>query len=76
MTDWLSTIFLHPIDVVGWERGALLWPLSLAVSIVYKTTKCQTIREIPFASLILWVTIVLGMYAVGVALLIIYRIAT
>ena len=76
MTDWLSTVFVHPIDVGGWQRGALLWPLCLAVSIVYKTTKCRNVRQIPLASLILWVTIVLGMYAVGVVLLILYSIAT
>ncbi|MBN1488526.1 MAG: hypothetical protein JXA69_01295 [Phycisphaerae bacterium] len=76
MTDWLSTIFLHPLEIGGWQCGVLLWPLCLAVSIIYKTTKCGTVREIPLASLILWVTIVVGMYAVGAALLIIYRIAT
>jgi hypothetical protein len=73
MSPLLSTIFLHPIELIGWQRMVLLLPLCLAISIVYKTTKCARVGDIPMASLVLWVTIVIGMYAVGVGLLLIYE---
>jgi hypothetical protein len=74
MNELISTFFLNPLPLVGWQRMVLLLPLCLAISIVYKTTKCERTREIPLASLVLWVTIVLGMYAVGVGLLVVYQL--
>jgi hypothetical protein len=47
----------------------LVLPLSLAVSVVYKTIKCHSLREIPLAVLVSWITILVGMAVVGVALL-------
>lgn len=76
MTDLLATIMIHPIELARWQQALLLLPLCLAVSIVYKTTKCATVREIPKAALASWVTIVVGMYAVGAALLGLYELAT
>ena len=66
----LATIFLNPLPLPGVLRTLSLLPLCLAIAIVYKTTRCARVREIPLASLILWVTIVAGMYAVGVGLLV------
>lgn len=74
MSDLLSTVFLHPLSLVGWQRMLLLLPLCLAIAVVYKTTRCKTTREIPLASLVLWITIVVGMYAVGIGLLIVYEL--
>ena len=54
----------------------LLLPLCLTISVVYKTTKCAHVREIPLAAVVSWLTIVVGMYAVGVVLLLIYELAT
>ncbi len=70
----LATIFLNPPPLPGALRTLLLLPLCLAIAIVYKTTRCARVREIPLASLILWVTIVVGMYAVGVGLLVMYEL--
>ena len=46
----------------------LVLPLAMSISLVYKTTKCDNLREIVPATLALWITIIVGMYAVGVAL--------
>jgi predicted membrane protein len=70
----LATIFLNPLPLPGVLRTLSLLPLCLAIAIVYKTTRCARVREIPLASLILWVTIVAGMYAVGVGLLVMYEL--
>lgn len=63
-----ATIFLNPISVAGWHRMLLVLPLAMSISLVYKTTKCDNLREIVPATLALWITIIVGMYAVGVAL--------
>jgi hypothetical protein len=70
----LTTACLAWIAVSGLWRMALLWPLSLSIAIVYKTTRCETLREIPLAALALWITIVLGMYAVGVGIWLLFGI--
>jgi hypothetical protein len=43
-------------------------PLCLSIAIVYKTTRCERLRDVPAAVGVLWVTITLGMAAVGVGL--------
>jgi len=73
MSPLWATIFLHPLELSGWQRMVFLLPLCLAISIVYKTTKCTRVRDVPLASLVLWITIVIGMYAVGAGLLLIYE---
>jgi hypothetical protein len=62
------------IAVSGLKHAALLWPLSLSIALVYKTTRCETLREIPLATLALWITIILGMYAVGVGIWLLFGI--
>ena len=49
-------------------------PLCLSIAVVYKTTRCATLGEIPGAALVLWVTIVLGMLAVGFSFWALYAI--
>ncbi|HSW44782.1 MAG TPA: hypothetical protein VLM89_04345 [Phycisphaerae bacterium] len=74
MIDLLATIFINPLT---WDRRTgmlLLLPLCLAISVVYKTIKSKTLNELPMAILASWLTILLGMFAVGVALLLIYRV--
>jgi len=60
--------FLTPVALTGWEQLFLLLPLCLAVSIVYKTARLEDLREVPVASVVTWVTIVVGMFAVGIGL--------
>ena len=76
MSALLGNLFVHPVTVTGWEQTAMLFPLCLAIAVVYKSTKCERPREVPLASLILWVTIVVGMYAVGIGLWGLYLIVT
>lgn len=68
MTAVLLNIFITGLDVSGRFRFLLLLPLCLSIAIVYKTTRCQDVRKVPGASLVLFVSIVIGMYVVGVGL--------
>jgi hypothetical protein len=74
MMDMIATLLIHPLSLVRWQQASLLLPLCLSISIVYKTTRCESLREIPAAVLKNWVTIVIGMYLVGIALLVIYEL--
>lgn len=66
-------LMLDPMSLSRWQEALMLLPLCLAVSVVYKTTKCATLREIPAAVAVSWITIVVGMYVVGIALLVVYE---
>ncbi len=72
MTDLLA-VFTQPVILSRPVHLLLLLPLCLAISIVYKTTKCETVREIPVAVLGSWLTIVISMYALGAGLLLLYE---
>ena len=73
MIDLLGTIFINPIVLGRWQQMLLLLPLCLSISVVYKTTKCENIREIPLAAVVSWITIIIGMFTVGVVLLLLYE---
>ena len=75
MTAFCATIFTTGITLTGGQRFFMMWPLCLSVALVYKATRCDHIRELPKAALGLWITIVLGMYAVGVGLWLAFQVA-
>ena len=64
----LASLFTEPIQVTGLLRMVLVVPLALSIAIVYKTTKLEDLKDLLPTTLALWVTIVAGMYAVGVGL--------
>lgn len=68
MNPVLAGLFTTAIHLSGQHRLAMMLPLCLAIAIVYKTTRCEKLSEVPAAVGVLWVTIVLGMAAVGVGL--------
>jgi hypothetical protein len=75
MVEPLVALFTSPLpELAGWQRAGLLMPLALAIAVIYKTIKCPTTREIPLASFLLWVTIVAGMYLVGIGLMLVYQL--
>lgn len=74
MTSALAGLFTTAVDLTGVQRLLLMLPLCLSIAIIYKTTRCENLREIPVAALGLWITIVLGMYAVGLGLWVAFEI--
>ncbi len=72
MTFALATLFLDPIPLSGIQRAALLLPICLSISVVYRTIKTPNLRDIPRTSLALWVTIVVGMWVVAFTLWVVY----
>lgn len=68
MSTCLATLFVSGFELTGTDRFLLMLPICLCIAVIYKTTRCDRLRDIPVASLILWVSIVVGMYSVGVGL--------
>jgi hypothetical protein len=72
MSGLILALFTSPLSLTGPMRMLLLVPLCLSLSIVYKTIKCDDLRAVPLAAVVLCVTILVSMYAVGVGLWIFY----
>jgi hypothetical protein len=67
-----ATLFINPLELSGLQRLLLLLPICLSISIVYKTTRCESLKEVPLAALALWATLVAGMIGVGVIMWLAY----
>lgn len=61
--------FLDPIPI--WANSVWPWlllPLAIAVSLVYKSVKCRTMRQVPREAAVIAFWIVFGMIAAAVVL--------
>jgi hypothetical protein len=70
----LGTLFVGPLQMGRTAQALMLLPLCLAVSLVVKTLKTRNLGELPLAVGVNFITIVLGMYAVGAALFLLYEL--
>jgi len=62
----LSTLFVHPIAL----RYEILWmviPFSLAVAVVYKTVRTQSLKRLPMEIVLLGLYIIAGVIAIMLA---------
>lgn len=69
----ILALFVYPAELSRLQQLLLLLPLCLAVSVVYKTTKCAEVRDIPLAVVVSWLTIVAAMLAVGISVIVLYH---
>lgn len=74
MSLLLALLLAQGVTLSGRQRMLMILPLCLSIAIVYKTTRCPKLSDVPVAALVLWVTIVVGMYAVGVGLWVVFGI--
>lgn len=74
MTASLLAVFANGIVLTGRQHFLLMLPLCLSIAVVYKTTRCRKLRDVPLAALALWGTIVIGMCSVGLGLWAVFRI--
>lgn len=68
MTPVMAGLFTTAMELSAGRRALLILPLCLSIAVVYKTLRASDVRKIPLASIVLWITIVIAMYAVGVGL--------
>ena len=76
MTGLLAQLFVTPVALSGVQKLLLMFPLCLSIAIVYKTTRCERVQELPRAVLGLWITIIVGMFSVGAGLWIVDLLMT
>ncbi len=62
------TPFLQPIPGLWDEWIWLLLPLCAGVAVVYKSIKCQHMKQVPVQALLITVYILVSMAAAGAAL--------
>ncbi len=74
LADLYQLLFVKPIPITGIGRLAMLVPLTMSVSIVYKTIRCRRLSAVPLASLMLCFMIVFGMMFIGVALMLVFHL--
>ena len=70
----IESLLATGYQLSGISRFMLMLPLCMSVAIVYKVTRIENLREAFAAALVLWVTIVIGMIAVGVGLWLLFQI--
>ncbi len=75
MTTAILGLFDSGMTLSSMQRFLFMLPLCLSIAVVYKTTRCEQLSDVPVAAGVLWVTIVGGMYAVGLGLWILFSIA-
>ncbi|MCB9867408.1 MAG: hypothetical protein H6816_12350 [Phycisphaerales bacterium] len=68
----ILAIFTTPVPLTGVQHLLLLAPLCVAISIVYKTLRCEDMSDVPRAALGQSVTVILAMVGVGVAVWLLY----
>lgn len=74
MGDTLSSLFVQPVSITGIGRLAMLVPLTLSISLVYKTMRCERLSSIPLASIVLTIMILVTMGLIGLVLLVLFRL--
>jgi len=63
----MAALFLNPLDL---PAGARLWmflPLAVCIATVYRGTRARAVRELPRATAITLLHIVVGMVAIALA---------
>ncbi len=63
----LAALFLNPVKLPhGWHLW-MLFPLVGCVAVVYRATRARSPAEMPRATVITFVSIIVGMFAIAVA---------
>ena len=60
--------FLYPLPYAWDYWYLLLVPLCIAVAVVYKSVKCESMSQVPYEATTITLWILLGMVAAGAAL--------
>jgi len=74
MSVALAALFTTTVELTGTLHLLLMLPLCLSVAVIYKTTRLADLRDVPVAAAVLWITIVIGMCAVGLGLWVLFQI--
>lgn len=59
--------FVHPLTLPPGARLWMLLPLVACIAVVYRATRARTLGELPRATVITFINIVVGMWGIALA---------
>ncbi|MFH1748581.1 MAG: hypothetical protein ABIG44_16220 [Planctomycetota bacterium] len=65
--------FVHPVKLPAGARLWMVLPLVLCVAMVYRATRVRHVHEMPKATLLTFVYIVIGMVAIAIAFYLVHH---
>lgn len=68
------TPFIHPIMIEGRARLLMLLPLAMTIAVVYRTIRCDHVREVPMSAVVLFTEVVVGMFVIGIGLWALFQV--
>ncbi|MBU0640432.1 MAG: hypothetical protein KKB50_16330 [Planctomycetes bacterium] len=69
----LALLFIHPLKLPAGGRLWMFLPLALCVTVVYRATRARTAADLPRATVISFVQIVVGMCLIAVAFYLVHE---
>ena len=63
----LGWLFIHPLDLPSGARLWMMLPLVACVALVYRATRARSAGEMPRATVITFISIVVGMVLLAIA---------
>lgn len=70
----VATLFIQPIELPPWMRLWMFLPLAACIALVYRATRVRSPEELPRATLVTFLHIVIGMVALAVAAYVLHEI--
>jgi len=73
LAAWIP--LLHPLKLPPHARLWMLLPLVACIAVVYRATRARRVRDMPKATLITFLNILLGMAAIAAAFYVAHQLA-
>lgn len=67
LSNLLGWLFVHPLRLPPGTRLWMMLPLVACVATVYRATRARHVHDMPRATAITFVNIVVGMFAIAIA---------
>jgi hypothetical protein len=75
MMPLLAWLFVNPISLPDSARMWMLLPLVACVAAVYRATRVRRVREMPRATVLTFVNIIVGMVLIAVGFFVVHWLA-
>jgi hypothetical protein len=70
----MATLFVRPIELPPWMRLWMFLPLAACIALVYRATRARSPEELPRATALTFLNIVMGMVALAGATYVLHEI--
>lgn len=70
----LAWLFVTPLDLPDKARLFMFFPLAAAIAVVYRATRAKRVEDLPRATVITFLNICLGMFAIAISAYLLHRL--